>query len=321
MESMTGSGKARVDLLLVERGLVPSRERARAFILAGRVLVREQKVDKPGTAVPADSPIRLLGEDQPYVSRGGLKLAEALHHWQIPVNGRACLDVGASTGGFTDCLLQHGAAHVTAVDTGFGQIAMKLRSDSRVRLLERTNARFLEPRSLAMLAADQGNRLKGTGSSPYIGPDRGNRLKGTGFSPYKDPSESTRALAPEGTPEPTLLVMDVSFISATLLLGPVLAAAPGLSEAVILVKPQFEAGRAHVGKGGIVRAPEAHQLAIDKVADCVRSLGWRVVETIPSPIAGAEGNREFLLYARRPEASVSATPSEGGVAEEPRRIG
>jgi 23S rRNA (cytidine1920-2'-O)/16S rRNA (cytidine1409-2'-O)-methyltransferase len=247
----------RVDLLLVERGLVPSRERARALILAGRVLVHEQKVDKPGTTVPADAPVRLLGEDPPYVSRGGLKLAAALAHWPVAVEGRACLDVGASTGGFTDCLLQHGAAHVTAVDTGFGQIAMKLRNDARVRLLERTNARFLLPGALA---------------------------------------------TEQGGPELTLLVMDVSFISATLLLEPVLAAAPGLKEAVLLVKPQFEAGRGHVGKGGIVRDPEAHKLAIDKVADCVRSLGWEVVETIPSPITGAEGNREFLLYARRPSA-------------------
>src|SRR5208337_4052475 len=142
------AGKMRVDLLLVERGLVPSRERARAFILAGRVLVREQKVDKPGTTVADDAPIRLLGEDPPYVSRGGLKLAAALEHWPIDVEGRACLDVGASTGGFTDCLLQHGAAHVTAVDTGFGQIDMKLRNDSRVELVERTNARFLEPGAL-----------------------------------------------------------------------------------------------------------------------------------------------------------------------------
>ena len=246
--------RTRVDLLLVERGLVPSRERARAMILAGRVLVKEQKVDKPGVTVPEDAPIRILGDDPLYVSRGGLKLAGALEHWQIGVTGRNCLDIGASTGGFSDCLLQHGAAHVTAVDTGFGQIAMKLRSDPRVRLLERTNARFLAP---GALAADQGG------------------------------------------PELTLLVMDVSFISATLLLEPVLEAAPALTEAVILVKPQFEAGRGHVGKGGIVRDPEAHKLAIDKVAACVRSLDWQVVETNPSPITGAEGNREFLLYARR----------------------
>jgi 23S rRNA (cytidine1920-2'-O)/16S rRNA (cytidine1409-2'-O)-methyltransferase len=253
---MTAGTKMRVDLLLIERGLVPSRERARALILAGRVLVGEQKVVKAGVTVPADAPIRLLGEDQPYVSRGGLKLAAALAHWQINVQGRACIDVGASTGGFTDCLLQAGAAHVTAVDTGFGQIAMKLRNDPRIRLLERTNARFLESGALK---------------------------------------------AGQGSLDITLLVMDVSFISATLLLGPVCAAAPALTEAVILVKPQFEAGRGHVGKGGIIRDPEAHQLAIDRVADCLRSLGWHVVETIPSPITGAEGNREFLLYARRVE--------------------
>jgi 23S rRNA (cytidine1920-2'-O)/16S rRNA (cytidine1409-2'-O)-methyltransferase len=246
-------------MLLVERGLVPSRERARALILAGRVLVREQKIDKPGATVPGDAPIRLLGDDQPYVSRGGLKLAGALEHWKIEVSGRACVDVGASTGGFTDCLLQHGAVHVTAVDTGFGQIAMKLRNDPRVRLLERTNARFLAPGAL-----EEGREA----------------------------------------PPLTLLAMDVSFISATLLLGPVLEAAPGLREAVILVKPQFEAGRGSIGKGGIVRDPEAHQFAVDKVADCVRSLGWEVVETIPSPITGMEGNKEFLLYARRSAAGA-----------------
>jgi 23S rRNA (cytidine1920-2'-O)/16S rRNA (cytidine1409-2'-O)-methyltransferase len=250
--------KTRIDLLLVERGLASSRERARALILAGRVLVREQKIDKPGTPVEADAAIRLLGEDQPYVSRGGVKLAAALDHWKIDVNGRACLDVGASTGGFTDCLLQHGAAHVTAIDTGFGQIAMKLRNDSRVTLLERTNARFLEPRQL----------------------------------------ESGSAAAGAAAAEFTLLAVDVSFISATLVLPAVLEAAPSLREAVVLVKPQFEAGREHVGKGGIVRDPEAHKLAVAKVANCVQSLGWEVIGTIPSPITGAEGNQEFLLYAK-----------------------
>jgi 23S rRNA (cytidine1920-2'-O)/16S rRNA (cytidine1409-2'-O)-methyltransferase len=198
----------------------------------------------------------VLGEEQRYVSRGGLKLEAALQHWEIDVKGFSCLDVGASTGGFTDCLLQHGAAHVTAIDTGFGQIAMKLRNDERVRLMERCNARLLEP---VALASDAG----------------GQRL--------------------------TLLVMDVSFISATLLLGPVLAAAPTLEKAVILVKPQFEAGREHVGKGGIVRDPAAHQLAVDRVADCFRSLRWLVIGTIPSPITGMEGNREFLLYAQKPK--------------------
>jgi 23S rRNA (cytidine1920-2'-O)/16S rRNA (cytidine1409-2'-O)-methyltransferase len=249
--------KERVDAVLVARGLAASRERARALILAGRVLVNEQKVDKPGAAVAEDAPIRLLGDDIPYVSRGGLKLAGALDHWKIATEGRACLDVGASTGGFTDCLLQHGATHVTAVDTGFGQIAMKLRTDPRVRLLERTNARLLE----------------------------------------------VNALAGADAPALTLLVMDVSFISATLLLQPVFRAAPTLGEAIILVKPQFEAGRGHVGKGGIVRDPTAHQQAVQRVAEATVAAGWQVVETIPSPITGMEGNREFLLYARR-----AATP-------------
>jgi 23S rRNA (cytidine1920-2'-O)/16S rRNA (cytidine1409-2'-O)-methyltransferase len=251
---MTASVKTRIDLLLVERGLVSSRERARALILAGRVLVREQKVDKPGATVPGDAAIRLLGEDLPFVSRGGIKLAAALDHWVIDVTGRACVDIGASTGGFTDCLLQRGASHVTAVDTGFGQIALKLRSDRRVGLMERTNARFLLPGSLAVTCAK---------------------------------------------PELSLVVMDVSFISATMLIGPVLEAAPSLREAVLLVKPQFEAGREHVRKGGIVRDPAAHRLAIDRVADCFRSVGWDVVGTIPSPIKGAEGNQEFLMFARR----------------------
>ncbi|MGA8876086.1 MAG: TlyA family RNA methyltransferase, partial [Candidatus Korobacteraceae bacterium] len=149
MAKETVSKKERIDAVLVQRGLVPSRERARAMILAGRVLVNEQKVDKPGASVAGDALIRLLGEDLPYVSRGGVKLAAALDHWKIETAGRGCLDIGASTGGFTDCLLQRGAAHVTAVDTGFGQIAMKLRIDQRVRLVERTNARFLAPTALA----------------------------------------------------------------------------------------------------------------------------------------------------------------------------
>jgi 23S rRNA (cytidine1920-2'-O)/16S rRNA (cytidine1409-2'-O)-methyltransferase len=266
--------KTRLDLLLVDRGLAASRERARALILAGRVLVSEQKIDKPGAPVAADAGLRLLGEDQPYVSRGGLKLAAALAHWPIAVAGRVCLDVGASTGGFTDCLLQHGASQVTAIDTGFGQIAMKLRNDPRVRLMERTNARLLEAGSLGPRSLKPGSLEPGS-------------LKPAPLA------------AAEGEQGKTLLVMDVSFISATLILPAVFAAATSLVEAVILVKPQFEAGREHVGKGGIVRDPEAHELAIRKVADCVQSLGWQVVETIPSPITGAEGNKEFLLYAKR----------------------
>jgi 23S rRNA (cytidine1920-2'-O)/16S rRNA (cytidine1409-2'-O)-methyltransferase len=245
--------KVRLDVLLFDRGLAPSRERARAIVLAGRVLVNEQKIEKPGSPVLTDASIRLLGVDLPYVSRGGLKLEAALDYWKIDVAGKNCLDVGASTGGFSDCLLQRGAAHVTAVDTGFGQIAMKLRNDPRVTLLERTNARLLEPGAL-------------TGA---------------------------------GYPRHTFLVIDVSFISATLVLEPVVHAAETLEQAVILVKPQFEAGRGQVGKGGIVRDPAAHRYANDRVADCVRTIGWQVVGTIPSPITGAEGNQEFLLHAKR----------------------
>ncbi len=250
---------------MVKKGLVPSRERARALILAGRVLVAEQKIDKPGVAFPEDVPIRILGlidgKDQRYVSRGGLKLEAALAHWAVPVRDRACLDIGTSTGGFTDCLLQHGASHVSCVDTGYGQIAMSLRMLStgdapRIRLYERTNARLLAPGSLL--------------------------------------PESSKA------PSLALLVMDVSFISATLVLAAVLAAAPTLSEAVVLVKPQFEAGREHIGKGGIVRDEFAHQLAIDRVTDCLRSLGSLQIEVIDSPITGMEGNREFLLHAFLP---------------------
>ncbi|HEU5458218.1 MAG TPA: TlyA family RNA methyltransferase [Terracidiphilus sp.] len=249
--------KVRVDVLVAERGLAASRERARALVLAGRVLVNEQKVDKPGTAVAADAAVRLLGEDLKFVSRGGLKLEAALDAWGIDVEGRACVDVGTSTGGFTDCLLQRGAVRVTAVDTGFGQIAMKLRQDGRVRLRERTNARMLEA-----------GELEAAGEEPA-----------------------------------TLLVMDVSFISATLVLGPVLEAAPGLTEAVILVKPQFEAGRGRVGKGGIVRDEAAQQGAVERVAAKVRELGWEVAGVMDSPIRGAEGNREFLLHARRSAAA------------------
>lgn len=246
--------RIRIDTLMVQIGLVPSRERARALILAGRVLVAEQKVEKPGVAFAADVAVRILGEDLRYVSRGGLKLEAALAHWRIPVEGRACLDIGTSTGGFTDCLLQHGAASVSCVDTGFGQIAMSLRMDARVRLYERTNARLLMPGSL--------NPKPGEDAAP-----------------------------------PTLMAMDVSFISATLVLPAVLAAATTLTEAVVLVKPQFEAGRGHIGKGGIVRDPEAHRLAVERVTECLQGLGATEIEGIDSPITGMEGNREFLLHA------------------------
>ena len=230
---------------------MPSRERAQALILAGKVLVDEQKVEKPGTPVGEESKIRLLGEDLRYVSRGGLKLEAALRHWGIDVSGKVCLDVGASTGGFTDCLLQHGAKKVVAVDTGYGQVDFKLRSDERVRLLEKTNARYLK-------AEDVGEAID-------------------------------------------LIVMDVSFISATLVLPAVVNAARafwGSPSVVVLVKPQFEVGREVVGKGGIVRDTEAQRAAVTKVQSAISALGFEVGEGIESPILGGEGNREFLVYAR-----------------------
>ena len=242
--------KIRIDKLLVDRGLVPSRERAQALILAGKVLANEQKIQKPGTPVEPDVVVRLLGEDLRYVSRGGLKLEAALNHFHVEVAGRVCMDVGASTGGFTDCLLQRGAARVVAVDTGYGQIDLRLRNDPRVCLLEKTNARYLKRDDIA---------------------------------------EAIEFLA-----------MDVSFISATLVLPAVIAAAgETLAEIVILVKPQFEVGKELVGKGGIVRDPTAQQGAVDAVSKFLISLDWRVSGVIDSPILGAEGNREFLLHVTR----------------------
>jgi 23S rRNA (cytidine1920-2'-O)/16S rRNA (cytidine1409-2'-O)-methyltransferase len=268
--------KLRLDKLLVDRNLAASRERAQAMILAGRVLVDEQRIDKSGASVSDTATIRLLGDDLRYVSRGGLKLEAALKTWSIPVDGLATADIGTSTGGFTDCLLQHGAASVLAIDTGYGQIHNKLRSDPRVSLLERTNARLLTPGQL-----------------------------------YPDPHAlALLSVIPDGNPlhphsrHPiAFFAMDVSFISSTLILPALLAAlAPAgeawQGEAVLLVKPQFEAGREHVGKGGIVRDPAAHQLAVHRVEDAVRALGGQALDLIDSPILGMEGNREFLLHAR-----------------------
>lgn len=246
--------KIRLDKLLLQRKLTSSRERAQALIIAGKVLVNGQKIEKSGTSVNAEDEIRLLGEDLKYVSRGGLKLEHAISHWKIEVNGKVCMDVGTSTGGFTDCLLQHGALRVIAVDTGHGQIDFSLRQDPRVRLLEKTNARYL---------------------------------------------------APEQVGEPVdLIVMDVSFISATLVLPAVIAAAfiggerlTFSRQLIVLVKPQFEVGREQVGKGGIVRDAAAQDSAVERVRNTVVALRGKDIDVIESPILGAEGNREFLLRA------------------------
>ncbi|HEY4360740.1 MAG TPA: TlyA family RNA methyltransferase [Bryobacteraceae bacterium] len=239
--------KQRLDQLVVDRGLAESREKARALILAGAVLVDGQKSDKPGHSFADGCRIEVT-ERMPYVSRGGFKLAAALDHFQIDVTGRACLDVGASTGGFTDCLLQRGAARVWAVDVGHGQLDWKLRNDPRVVVREGVNARFFRPEDF---------------------PER--------FE---------------------LAVCDVSFISATLLLPAVNALLSERGEMVVLVKPQFEAGRGQVGKGGIVRDPEVHRQTCDRVTAAVEALGF-ATSLMESPILGAEGNREFLLYAHR----------------------
>jgi 23S rRNA (cytidine1920-2'-O)/16S rRNA (cytidine1409-2'-O)-methyltransferase len=251
--------KVRIDKLLVDRGLALSRERAQALVLAGRVLVNGQKVEKAGAGTEENAEIRLLGEDLRYVGRGGLKLEAALEHWKIDLNGRTCMDIGASTGGFTDCMLQHGAAQVVAVDTGYGQIAMRLRNDPRVKLLEKTNARHLVAKQLEQAGARE---------------------------------------------DISFVAADVSFISVTLVLPAVLEAAfaradrrQSQREVVVLVKPQFEAGRASVGKGGIVKDEQARQNAVSRVRQKMDELGGRSLEVMESPILGMEGNREFLMHA------------------------
>jgi 23S rRNA (cytidine1920-2'-O)/16S rRNA (cytidine1409-2'-O)-methyltransferase len=237
--------KTRLDRVMVDRGLAGSREKAQALIMAGEVRVNGQKAAKPGQAVEPDAAIEVLARP-PYVSRGGYKLAGALQHWNIQVTGEVCVDIGSSTGGFTDVLLQAGAARVHAVDVGSGQLDWKLRTDPRVVLHEGINARELKLEEIGEPAA--------------------------------------------------LVTCDVSFISATLIAGPAAALLQSEGRMVILVKPQFEVGRGQVGKGGIVRDPELHRAACERVEWAVRELSFQT-EIIESPIAGTEGNKEFLLYA------------------------
>ncbi len=232
-------------MALVERGLAESREKAQALILAGKVRVDSQKASKPGHAVAETASIE-VSEPLKYVSRGGLKLEAALAHFCVSPAGKVCLDVGASTGGFTDCLLQQGAQRVHAVDTGAGQIDWKLRTDPRVVLHERLNARYLKPEEIGEMVS--------------------------------------------------LMVCDVSFISVTLLLPALRPLLVPTGDWIILVKPQFEAGREFVTKGGIVRDPAGHRLACEKVENALHALGF-VTSLTDSPILGTVGNREFLLHA------------------------
>lgn len=244
--------KPRLDSRVHELGLASSRQRARALIMAGKILVNDRPVDKPGTRVSDRDAIRLKGGDLRYVSRGGLKLEAALETFALKVDGRVCLDVGASTGGFTDCLLQHGARRVYAVDVGYGQLAWSLRQDERVTAIERVNARHLA------------------------------------FETVGEPVD--------------LATVDVSFISLRLVV-PVL---PPLlkpdARLIVLVKPQFEAGKDQVGKGGVVRDPDLHRQILERLENFFRPLGLNAKATIPSPILGPKGNREFLMLLERVEA-------------------
>lgn len=246
-------GRVRIDQLLTDRGLADSRNKAQALVLAGQVLADEKKIEKPGQQVDPGCAIRILGEQPRYVGRAGFKLEGALVEFGIDVEGKTCLDIGASTGGFTDCLLQHGAAKVHAVDVGSNQLHWRIRQDARVVVHEQTNAKDL-----------------------------------------------SRELIPEPI---DFVCCDVSFISATLVLPP---AAPLLAEGaeiVVLAKPQFEAGRGEVGKGGIVRSDEVRQAAADKVRRGLEALGFRTIQQMDSPLEGAQGNREILLYGSNREVS------------------
>lgn len=242
--------KQRLDKLMVERGLATSREKAQALIMAGQVVVGDHAVTKAGHPVAADAEIRIKGEQLPYVSRGGLKLAGALRHFSLDVTGLVAIDVGASTGGFTDCLLQSGAAKVFAVDVGYGQLAWKLQQDPRVVSLEKTNIRHLAPETLGE--------------------------------------------------QPDLAVIDASFISLSKVLPAVVTLVRPGGTLVALIKPQFEVGKGEVGKGGIVRNPEAHQKAIESVSESALGLGLQVGGVCDSPITGADGNREFLILLKIP---------------------
>ncbi len=244
--------KKRLDLLVVERGLADSREKAKRYIMAGEVRVDGQVVDKAGHTVPEDAAIELSAQ-MPFVSRGGMKLAAALDEFPLVIRNRTAVDVGASTGGFTDCLLQHGAAHVYAIDVGYGQLAWKLRNDPRVTVLERTNIRYLEELPDSAIA--------------------------------------------------DLAVIDASFISLELVLPATLRLLTSNADVVALIKPQFEAGRDQVGKGGVIRDERIHRQVIEKTWAYGQSLGLYIGGLCVSPLLGPAGNTEFLIWLQHSATS------------------
>jgi 23S rRNA (cytidine1920-2'-O)/16S rRNA (cytidine1409-2'-O)-methyltransferase len=242
------NSKIRLDKLLVEREISPTRERAKALILSGSVIVGENRIDKASTLVPANAGIRIKGQDNPYVSRGGLKLKGALTEFGVNVAGFVALDIGASTGGFTDCMLQEGARKVYAVDVGYGQLAWKLRNDERVVVLEKTNIRY---------------------------------FSGSGIDDEID-----------------IATIDASFISLKLVIPATLRLLKKGTVILALIKPQFEAGRGEVGKGGVVKDPDIHKRVVDEIDEFCQELGLNVLGTFESPLLGPAGNKEFFIYVK-----------------------
>lgn len=240
--------KSRLDKIIVEKGLAPSRERAQALIMEGKVFVNGMPSLKAGTMIAEDAAIELKGEDIPYVSRGGLKLEAEIKHFNISLEDKVAMDVGSSTGGFTDCMLQNGAKKVYCIDVGYGQLAWKLRQDPRVVLIERTNVRYLERNKI---------------------PD-----------------------------EIDIATIDVSFISLTKVVPAVLEFLKKDGEIIALIKPQFEAGKGEVGKGGIVKDESKRLKTVEYVRESLESLGLETIGIIQSPIAGQKGNIEFLIYMK-----------------------
>ncbi len=239
------SAKQRLDILVVEKGMATSRQRARALIMAGKILVDSQRMEKPGAQISVDSRITLKGDDLAFVSRGGLKLEGALETLNLDVRDLICLDVGASTGGFTDCLLQHGARKVYAVDVGYGQLAWKLRQDRRVVVIERTNIRYMKPERMPELA--------------------------------------------------DLVTIDTSFISLKIVVPSVLKFIKPSGRILALIKPQFEAGKGRVGKGGVVKDADIHRQIISDLIDFFEQQGLACGPVVPSPVLGPKGNQEFII--------------------------